>query len=181
MRERTPPPELPSPAARTLVRNNNNNNNMHEMNIDTPHNKRNSFRSNMNRNKHINNNNNISSSSNIEQQRKLIDNLEEEKKKISTLDNNNNNNKHLNSCRTARNESNLAMLERNYSANFEEILTNTHAMYNNNKCGCDCSIHNGKQYINQIINLNIDYMYECIYEANDFNARFCQHAKMSSV
>lgn len=42
---------------------------------------------------------------------------------------------------------------------------------------CTCATHVGKEYISKIFNLNINYMFECLFEKSDFDSRLSQMTK----
>ena len=42
---------------------------------------------------------------------------------------------------------------------------------------CNCLDHPGREFINKIFNLNINYLFECLFEKNDFDSRFAQLTK----
>lgn len=42
---------------------------------------------------------------------------------------------------------------------------------------CNCLNHVGKECLNKIFNLNIDYLFDCLFEKNDFDNRFAQLTK----
>lgn len=51
------------------------------------------------------------------------------------------------------------------------------AAINGNQFNCTCALHTGKEFINKIFNLDINYMFECLFEKSDFDSRFSQVTK----
>lgn len=48
---------------------------------------------------------------------------------------------------------------------------------NGSQCNCSCPAHFGKEFINKIFNMNINYMFECLFEKSDFDSRLSQMTK----
>ena len=44
---------------------------------------------------------------------------------------------------------------------------------------CECLDHSGKELINQTLNLNAEYVFECLFSRNHFNIQFAKLRKIS--
>lgn len=44
---------------------------------------------------------------------------------------------------------------------------------------CECTEHLGKEFINQSFNLNVDYLFECLFSNNQFNTNFTRARKIT--
>lgn len=44
---------------------------------------------------------------------------------------------------------------------------------------CECAEHCGKEMINRSFNLNVDYLFECLFSRNQFNTQFAKLRKLT--
>ena len=70
------------------------------------------------------------------------------------------------------------------SASFEsemllEESTNKTPLETNVKCSC--GQHNGKEMLNQIFNLNVNYLWECLFGQTEFRNKYWESRKFGSI